>query len=131
MPRKVVEKPFNGGRWTKARMFSFIRSNLRLMSRKWPPIQEALKDARRPSQSKNRRLRWEFVCCQCNKWFPRKEVHAEHIVPCGSLNTFDDISGFVQRMLVEKTGIEVKCKTCHQLKTNEERRERNSSEAAS
>ena len=28
MPRKLVEKPYNGGQWSTARYFSFIRSAL-------------------------------------------------------------------------------------------------------
>ena len=124
MPRKVVEKPFNGGQWTNARFWSFIRSNLRLMSRKWPPIQEVLRDVRRPSKSRNKRLRWEYVCCECGKWFPRKEVQVEHTIPCGSLKSFDDVAKFLERMLVEKHGLSVQCKGCHQLKTNRERAER-------
>lgn len=131
MARTPPEKPFNGGTWTKARMFSFIRSNIRKMSMKWPPINQALNAARRPSQSKNKLLRWEYFCCECKKWYPRKEVQAEHIIPCGSLSSFEDIGGFIQRMLVEKEGISVKCKACHQIKTNEERNARRANKSAS
>lgn len=97
---------------------------------KWPPINQALKDARRPSKSKNRRLLWEHKCSSCKKWFARKDVHAEHIIPCGSLTSFEDIGGFIQRMLVEKEGISVQCKECHQKKTNEERNVRNRNKKA-
>ena len=83
MARKQVERPFCGSRWTRARFFAFIRSALRLASRKWPPRIDAKVAARRhikvPGRSK--RQKWEFTCSQCGGWFPDKEVEVDHIIP--------------------------------------------------
>lgn len=123
--RKTVEKPHANGTWSEARKFSFIRSNIRLMSRKWPPIREALLRARRPYKGKNKLQKWEFQCSICKNWFLQRLVHVEHAVPCGSLKCYQDIGPFVERMLVEVDGLSVQCKVCHQIKTNKEREERN------
>ena len=83
-----------GGEWTVNRFFTFLRSNLRLASRKWPPLRMALTDARRPSQSENKRLKWEFRCASCSLWFPRTEVQVDHIRECGSLRRYADLEPF-------------------------------------
>lgn len=111
-----------GGEWTEAQFWAFIRSGLRSLSRKWPPIvRHAFNACRRPSQSENKRLKWEFQCNECQGWFPRKEVQADHIVPCGALKSFEDIPGFVERLLCNEDGIRVLCVTCHNAKTQSER----------
>jgi hypothetical protein len=114
-----------GGEWTEAQFWAFIRSGLRKLSQKWPPIvRHAFNSCRRPSQSKNKRLKWEHQCDECKNWFPRKEVQADHIEPCGSLKSFDDIPRFVERLLCELSGIRVLCVSCHKAKTQLERTEK-------
>ena len=117
MPK--VEKPHNGGEWSKARLMGFIRSTLRRSSTRWNPRALALKEARRASQSDNKRLKWEFRCNSCGGWFARKDVEADHIVPAGSLRDFDDLPGFARRLFCEKDGFEILCKAeCHHKKTH-------------
>jgi len=112
-----------GGEWTEAAFWGFLRSNLRLASRKWPPLARlALLQARRKSQSDNKRLKWEFQCADCTGWFPRKEVEADHLVPCGPLSSWDDLRIFAERLFCETDGLRVRCETCHQAKTNEGRK---------
>jgi 5-methylcytosine-specific restriction endonuclease McrA len=107
-----------GGEMTEAQFWSFLRSNLRLTSRKWAPIsRHALNACKRPSQSDNKRLKFEHQCAQCLGWFPRKQVEVDHIVPAGSLRSFEDIPGFVQRLFCETDGLVVLCERCHQAKT--------------
>lgn len=111
-----------GGEWTEAAFWGFLRSNLRLASRKWPPLARlALQRARRPSQSSNKRLKWEFQCADCCEWFPRKEVEVDHLVPCGPLGSWDEFKTFAERLFCEMDGLAVRCETCHQTKTNEGR----------
>lgn len=112
-----------GGEWTEAAFWGFLRSNLRLVSRKWPPRKNVLLAARRPSQSANKRLKWEHQCSECKGWFPRKEVEADHIVACGSLTNWDEFRTFAERLFCETDGLAVRCEKCHQKKTNEARKE--------
>lgn len=119
-----------GGEWTEAAFWGFLRSNLRLISSKWPPLARlALDLAKRPSQSSNKRLKWEYKCCVCGNWFPRKEVEVDHLVPCGSLKNWDEFRTFAERLFCEVDGLAVRCETCHQAKTNETRKESDQSES--
>lgn len=117
-----VPRPRAGGEWTEAAFWGFLRSNLRLASRKWPPLARlTLERARRSSQSLNKRLKWEFQCADCCQWFPRKEVEVDHLVPCGPLSSWDELKTFAERLFCETDGLTVRCETCHQAKTNEGR----------
>ena len=123
--RQTVPRTRAGGEWTEAEFWSFLRSGLREKSRRWPPLVRQVFDAvRRKNQSENRRLKWEYQCRRCEVWFPRNQVEADHIVPCGSLRSFADLQGFAERLFVEVDGLQVLCGDCHAWKTCEKRRER-------
>ena len=111
-----VERTRNSGKWTEARYFSFIRSALRSAFRKWGPKHEAKQAAKVAYNT--------YKCAVCDGWFGTKEVEVDHIVPAGSLRTFDDLPGFVERMFCEVEGFQVLCKECHQAKTNLEKAKR-------
>lgn len=103
-----------GGEWTEAAFWGFIRSGLRQMSCRWPPKASiAAQRARRPSQSDNKRQKWEYQCSMCSGWFPAKQIEIDHVVPCGSLKSLDDLPGFVDRLFCEPAGLRVLCEECH------------------
>ena len=120
MARKQVERPFCGRRWTRARFFAFIRSALRLASRKWPPRIDAKLAARRKIQANGRKSRqkFEYQCSACQKWFKETDTEVDHIVPCGKLASYEDIGPFCQRLFCEADGLRVICKKCHIEHTN-------------
>lgn len=126
MPRKLTEKPYNNGTMTRAAFFALIRSGLRQKSRWWKPLQQAKINARRPSKNKNKRLKWEFKCAECKKWFPDKETVVDHIIPCGELNSFEDLPKFAERLFCEIEGFQILCRPCHKIKTLQEMNERKS-----
>lgn len=105
-------KTRNAGKWTESQFWSFIRSALRNKSRWWLPRLNALKEARRNSQSTNKRLKWEFQCANCKNWFPQKEVEIHHLIEAGSLKSAEDLPGFVTRLFAEEGWLCV-CKKCH------------------
>lgn len=108
-----------GGEWSEASYWNFIRSGLRNLSRRWPPlVRLAMEHVRRPNQSANKRLTWEYQCQQCGGWFTAKEVQVDHRDPAGQLRSYDDLPGFVERLLCEADGLQVLCVTCHREKTN-------------
>ena len=113
MPRKPIDKPYNGGTWSRARYFGFIRSGLRRMSLRWGPKSEALRQHRRPNKSTNKRLKWQYKCDGCKGWFAGKNVAVHHKVECGTLRAFDDLPGFVERLFCEVNGFKVLCGACH------------------
>lgn len=111
----VKEKPRNGGQWTEARYFGFIRSALRAAFTRWGPKHAA---KQRVKQGYN-----QYQCASCEGIFGNKDVEVDHIVPAGSLKRFDDLPGFVERLFCEADGFQLLCKGCHQIKTNAERAE--------
>lgn len=109
-----------GNTWTEAAFWGFIRSGLRRMSKRWPPIAtEALVAARRPAQSDNKRLKWEYCCASCSNWFPRDKVHVDHIEACGSLRGEADLLPFFKRLFCESVGLRVLCVACHDCRRHE------------
>ena len=107
-----------GGEWTEAAFWGFIRSGVRQLSRKWPPRADAMKAARRPYTGPDKRRKWEYQCAQCGQWFKGTEVQVDHITPCGTLKSFEDLQTFAERLFCEADGLQVLCKeSCHAVKT--------------
>jgi len=117
MARTRVPRTRASGEWTEARFWGFLRSNIRLASRKWPPMYTCKAAARRPSQLADKRIKWQYQCAACGEWFQGKETQVDHIVPCGTLKSFEDIGPFVRRLFCEADGLQVVCKPCHAEKT--------------
>lgn len=128
-PAKTQKKPRvsrvprtrNAGTWTEAQFWQAIRSCLRRMSRFWKPARAALHAARFPCKGPNGQ-KWAYVCHDCKKPFPRKQVQIDHVVPCGTLTDFEHVGEFIRRLTPEDVGAyAVRCLACHQAKTNSER----------
>lgn len=60
----------------------------------------------------------------CKEWFPNKETEVDHIVPAGSLRSFEDLPGFVERLFCSKDGLRLLCKTCHKGVTAQQLKEK-------
>lgn len=109
-----VPKTRANGTWTEAAWWGFLRSGLRQMSRRWPPIARYLQRHRRPYKGPNKRQKFEYQCMACGSWKAGKEVAVDHIAPCGRLAAMSDIEGFVSRLFVEETGLRIICEECHE-----------------
>ena len=128
MAKKVIKRKAttvlsrNGNTITEAQYFSKIRSILRSGFRYWVPMQQALKAASRPSQSLNKRLKTEYKCNHCKKWLKRTDVEIDHVLPAGSLNCYEDIIPFIQKLTPEDiNAFQILCKPCHLVKSNLEK----------
>lgn len=119
--------PYSNGTWTTPRFFSFVRSALRRAYTRWPPNYAARRDARSPYCGPNKRQQWQYKCAICNGLFMQKETQVDHKIECGSLRAFEDLPGFVERLFCEKDGLQVVCRPCHQIKTNQQRQLKNQS----
>lgn len=116
-----IKKTRNNGTWTESQYFSAIRSALRSKFRYWKPMTEALNLASRKSQSTNKRVKKEYQCNHCKKWFQRKLVEIDHIYPVGSLKSYDDLVPFLKRLTVEDiSSYQILCKKCHFIKTKKD-----------
>ena len=106
-----------GGEWTEAAFLAFLRSGFRQMSRRWPPlVRHAPQRARRKYTGPNKRQKWEYQCSACEQWHKGTEIHVDHIVPCGSLRSIEDVSQFVDRLFCEPEGLRVLCTRCHEAR---------------
>ncbi len=108
---KVI-KNRNAGTMSESMFWGMIRSLLRKRTQYWLPRINCLKDARRPAQSQNKRLKWEFLCSSCKLYFPQKEVEAHHLIEAGSLKSAEDLPSFIEKLFSE-TGWVCLCKACH------------------
>jgi len=116
--RILKDRPFNSGTMTQSMFFGWLRSNLRRMTmRGWKPIAEVKKQARKPYKGSNKLQKWEFLCASCGNYVKSTECEVDHKIEAGSLRNYEDLAGFVQRLFVEKEGLELLCKQCHSLKT--------------
>ena len=121
MPRRPskprVPRIRNAGTMTEAAFWAMIRSLLRAKSMHWKPPRERGKRLRRPSQSPNKRLTWEYPCEHCGGWFPEELIEYDHAVPCGRLSSWEELGPWAERLFAEPDGYLLLCSTCHAAKT--------------
>lgn len=112
--KKVKKKaaPFDDKKF-----FTWLRSGLRSMSRRYPPIFEALAAAKEAYKGDNVRQKFCYRCACCNGLFSAKEVSVDHRVDCGSLQSWKDVQSFMERLFCKKEGLDVLCNSCHDIKT--------------
>lgn len=98
----------------------FVINLLRRGSYRWPPRNEALKNARV--------ARNQYKCAHCEGIFGRKEVSIDHIHPVVDPDEgFTGWDSYVERMYCELEGFQILCDTCHDKKTAEEKEVRKAS----
>lgn len=102
-----------GNTWTESRYFQFIRSALRQAWSRYPVRHQVLNRASRPYKGKDKRRKKEYQCSQCDNWFMQKEVEVDHVEPCGTLKSYNDLPRFVSTLLCEEDNLRVVCKPCH------------------
>jgi 5-methylcytosine-specific restriction endonuclease McrA len=101
--------------------YTWLRSGLRKLSRRWPPIFEALAAAKVPYIGDNKRRKFSYICAECTGEFDAKSVSVDHITPAGQLNNKEDIADFVEKLFCDASGLQVLCDECHNIKTYMER----------
>ena len=111
--------------WSSAKFWGFVRAGLRSKAQRWPPRFETLAEAKRKYEGPNKRQKFEYQCNKCKEWHVQKDVEVNHIIPCGSLSSFDDLPGFVERLFCPKEGLEVICKVCHKILTASQKENKN------
>lgn len=113
--------------WTEGRKKAFIISAIRNGFRRWPPKYECLANASigKKLNTKTGRIAEHKRCAMCMQAFPTKEIEADHINPVVDIKTgFVDWNTFIERIAVNVDGYQALCKTCHKIKSDEERKQR-------
>lgn len=106
---------------TKAKYFTWVRGILRAGWNKAPQKIEVLRRKRfmidNPSPRGKSRI-WGGRCEQCGNIFPQSQLQVDHIVEAGKLNDWEDVEGFVKRLLgVTSDDLRLLCKPCHSIIT--------------
>lgn len=109
--------------WSTAKFWGFLRSGMRSTYNRWPAKWDVLNKSKRAFTGAGKQQKWEYLCAKCEKYHKQKDVSVDHTIPAGSLNNFDDIAGFVERLFVGPEHLQVLCKSCHNTKTQEERKQ--------
>lgn len=120
-------------KWNENRIKNFIISLLRAGSRKWPPRAAVLNNARTEKKinSKSGRLAQHYLCAECKKDFPQKDVNVDHIDPVVSpVEGFVDWNTYIPRMFCEEDNLQILCSGCHTKKSNKEKKVRSASKQA-
>jgi hypothetical protein len=129
------EKPYNGGKWTVARMRSFAMSAVRRAQ--WPAKYQSLsaayvKDGTNPATGKPCKL---HRCAIKGTLHPKKDMHADHkepVIPLsGKWGTTTEWLGYnwnelLPRLWCEAHGYQAISKSAHKEKTKDERGQRKS-----
>ena len=123
---KRTRQEYNGGDWTEARYNSFVKGGLRSASQRWPPRYKVLAASRRGKRvnPSSGRMAEFHECSNCKGLFVSKEVEVNHKVPVVPVTGFDSWDGVIDRLFCEADGLEVVCKDCHKVITQQEREQR-------
>jgi hypothetical protein len=105
----------------EANDYIWLRSQLRRISRRWPPVYKALANAKVPYTGDNKRKKWWYECADCKQLFDGKNVSVDHIEPVGTLLKKSDIADFIEKLFCSADKLQVLCDNCHDLKTYMER----------
>ena len=110
--------------WTEKFILSRIRATLRRLSMQMPAIRECKLRARRAyTAGLNPRQKFELQCALCHEWFQEKQIQVDHMVPAGSMQSFDDVGPFARRLLFPPPeSLRCLCLSCHNRVTQEQRR---------
>jgi len=106
---------------TDKAFFTWLRSGLRKLSQRWPPIYQALAAAKRPYVGDNKRKKFVWECAKCGGLFNSNEVDVDHIKEAGTLLKLDDLPTFVANLFCSTDGLQVLCKPCHSIRTYTQR----------
>ena len=129
--KKEIEKPYNGGQWTTARMRSFAMSALRRAQ--WPQKYKSIEAAFigngiNPKTGKPCKL---HKCPTCGKVHPKGNMQADHINPIipidkkwDSVFLGYDWNEVMRNLWCEKDGFLAICKECHKTKSKQENSDR-------
>lgn len=114
----------NAQSMTEAEYWNRVRSTLRKAFAYWRPAQEAAKAAECGTRTnpKTGREKKVYRCALCGEADYREEMQIDHVAPCGSLRSAEDVAPFLEQLTCEDSSMfQLLHKHCHQAKTNEGR----------
>lgn len=107
---------------TRSAFFVFLRGQLR---RCWThyPIKNTLKNGlSRPNNGElPARVKQVVDCNRCGAIVAKSHAEVDHITSAGSLSSWEDVPGFVERLFTTSGNMRLLCKSCHKTVTLAER----------
>lgn len=116
---KIVWGP--GTPWaTKSAFYVYLRGCLRKAWNRHPNKLNKIKSVRvkidKPMKNGKVKQVWGCQCEICKKIGPMADFQVDHIVEAGTLTCFEDIPGFVERLLfVNEEDLRLLCKQCNAI----------------
>lgn len=103
-----------------------IRGALRQVARYMPEKRECMNRAIHPTE-KGKRGGPLYICNHCGLCFPGKDIQVDHIDPVIPVEReVKDWNEYIERLFCSPNKLQVLCKPCHLIKSNEENEERRS-----
>jgi 5-methylcytosine-specific restriction endonuclease McrA len=120
---------------------AYLKNAIRRLSYRHPMRAAAWAAVRvpRPADWPNQRVKWVAPCVACKKLFEQSETQCDHIEPIIPVSGWPlapqsplyetepddkDMNVLVYRTFVCATKLQIMCKTCHKIKSNEENQRR-------
>ena len=112
---------------TNSKLKSWLISGLRRMTMRYPPRNDALRAAKTEKKinEKTGRMAQHYRCAGCKEEFPAKGVVADHILPVVCPHKgFVDWNTYIERMFCPVDKWQIICRSCHDVKTQREKKSR-------
>ena len=119
-----MRETYNGGLWTQGRFNSFVTSTLRAGARRWQPKYDTLNAAKTEKKINERtgRIAQHYRCAHCLQEFTSKDMEVDHVQPVvNPLTGFESWDVFIDRLFCEQDNLQAICKSCHKIKTKQEK----------
>ena len=122
MARVLKERNYANKTMTQSMYKSYIMSGLRQKLRFYPPCLACRKESSvgRKTNSKTGRMAMHFKCAECGDDFTDKFMQVDHIETVTPITGFVSWDDIIERMFIEKDGLQLLCKTCHSVKSKAE-----------
>lgn len=111
--------------WSLGRLQGFIIGVLRSGHRRWPIKYEVKNEAKTEKKINpaTGRVAQFYICAGCGEEYTNKDVEVDHIDAVVDPNVgFVDWNTYIARLFSSKDNYQLLCKTCHRLKSNEEKK---------
>lgn len=121
-------KELLGTKMSNTKLKSWIISGLRRLSMRYPPRNDALREAKTEKKinALTGRLAQHYKCAGCGGEFSLKNVCVDHLLPVVSPKEgFINWDVYIERMFCPKENLQVLCSKCHDIKTAKEKEEKN------
>ena len=108
---------------TEAEFMSWVRGHLRKMWSRYPLKVDYKNSLSYPAPKGYTGRAKQLIDCEvCGTPTAKSSIEVDHIIPCGSLRSMEDVGTFVGNLLCSPDNMRCVCKDCHSVITHAERK---------